>query len=95
MQSRFEAYKKHVVRPFFRDHFARLDRQIVLVDALSAIDRGPAALGDLERTLAAVLACFRTGANGFLSGLMPRRIDRILLAATKADHMPRASHDNE
>ncbi len=93
LQSRFEAYKKHVVRPFFRDHFARLDRQIVLVDALSAIDRGPAALGDLERTLAAVLACFRTGGNGFLSGLMPRRIDRILLAATKADHMPRASHD--
>ena len=93
LQSRFESYKKNVVRPFFRDHFAKLDRQIVLVDALSAIDRGPAALGDLERTLAAVLACFRTGSNGFLSSLMPRRIDRILLAATKADHMPRTSHD--
>lgn len=93
LQGRFESYKQRVVKPFFRDHFARLDRQIVLVDALSAIDRGPAALSDLEHTLAEVLACFRTGNQGFLASLMPRRIDRILLAATKADHMPRASHD--
>ncbi|MCU0791024.1 MAG: YcjX family protein, partial [Nitratireductor sp.] len=31
MTDRYEAYKDVVVRPFFRDHFARLDRQIVLV----------------------------------------------------------------
>jgi predicted YcjX-like family ATPase len=37
-----------VVRPFFRDHFQRIDRQIVLVDVLAAIDAGPAALGELE-----------------------------------------------
>src|SRR5689334_13779800 len=32
MRRRYEAYKDVVVRPFFRDHFARLDRQVVLVD---------------------------------------------------------------
>ena len=36
MARRYEAYKKEVVRPFFRDHFARIDRQVVLVDALGA-----------------------------------------------------------
>src|SRR6201991_2078451 len=41
MVRRYEAYKDHVVRPFFRDHFARLDRQIVLVDALAAFNSGP------------------------------------------------------
>ena len=30
MRRRFEAYKEVVVRPFFQDHFARLDRQVVL-----------------------------------------------------------------
>ncbi|MFN5526078.1 YcjX family protein, partial [Bradyrhizobium sp.] len=30
MARRYESYKDIVVRPFFRDHFARLDRQIVL-----------------------------------------------------------------
>ena len=40
------------MRPFFRDHFARLDRQIVLVDALAALNAGPDAVRDLERALA-------------------------------------------
>src|SRR3954453_23283784 len=48
MVRRYEAYKDVVVRPFFRDHFARLDRQIVLVDALAAFNAGPEALHDLE-----------------------------------------------
>jgi predicted YcjX-like family ATPase len=90
---RFESYKAHVVQPFFRDHFAHLDRQIVLVDALSAINGGPEALRDLERTLAAVLACFRTGRGSWLSWFLPRRIDRLVFAATKADHVHHASHD--
>ena len=67
---RFESYKSHVVKPFFRDHFARLDRQIVLVDALSAVNGGPRALGDLQRTIEGVLACFKPGANTWLSTIL-------------------------
>lgn len=93
LERRFESYKLHVVKPFFRDHFARLDRQIVLVDALSAINAGAAAVQDLERTLTSVLACFRPGASTWLSAVMPRRIDRLLFAATKADHLHHTSHD--
>src|SRR5664280_2876846 len=51
MIRRYEAYKDVVVRPFFRDHFARLARQVVLVDALSAFNSGPEALVDLEACL--------------------------------------------
>ena len=90
---RFESYKTHVVQPFFRDHFARLDRQIVLVDALSAINAGSAALSDLQRTLEAVLTCFRPGVNSWLSSILSRRIDRLLFAAAKADHLHHSSHD--
>jgi uncharacterized protein len=93
MERRFEAYKAIVVKPFFRHHFARLDRQIVLVDALQAINRGPEALLDLERALADVLGCFRPGHNSFFSSLVGRRIDKVLIAATKADHLHHESHD--
>jgi predicted YcjX-like family ATPase len=93
MARRYEAYKSVVVRPFFRDHFARLDRQIVLVDVLSALNAGPAAVGELETALGAVLASFRLGRTNWLSGLVTRRIDRILFAATKADHLHHADHD--
>ncbi len=93
MARRYEAYKSHVVRPFFRDHFARLDRQIVLVDALAALDGGPAAVADLERAMTDVLDCFRTGANTLWSSLFAPRIDRLVFAATKADHLHHTSHD--
>lgn len=90
---RYEAYKSVVVRPFFRDHFARLDRQIVLVDVLAALNAGPAAVAELEAALAGVLASFRLGRTNWLTGLVSRRIDRILFAATKADHLHHGDHD--
>ena len=90
---RFAAYKERVVRPFFRDHFARLDRQIVLVDALGAIHDGPRAVEDLRRTLGEVLSAFRPGAGSWLGRLLgARRVDRILFAATKADHLHHTQH---
>ena len=93
MERRFEAYKARVVRPFFRDHFARIDRQIVLVDVLGAIHRGPAAVEDLRRAMGDILAAFRPGHNTFLSQLLRgRRVDRILFAATKADHLHHNQH---
>ncbi|WEX07419.1 YcjX family protein [Chelativorans sp. AA-79] len=93
MERRYEAYKTHVVKPFFREHIARLDRQIVLVDAMQAINAGEPAVKDLERALTEILACFRPGRGSLLTGLVSRRIDRILIAATKADHIHHESHD--
>lgn len=93
MERRFEAYKDKVVRPFFRDHFARLDRQIVLIDVLAALNAGPAALADLESALDGILAGFRIGRNSWLSSLFRHRIGKVLFAATKADHLHHTSHD--
>jgi predicted YcjX-like family ATPase len=93
MRRRYDSYKRVIVQPFYREHFARLDRQIVLVDVLSALNAGPDALRDLEGALASVLACFSAGRKSMLSALFSPRIDRILFAATKADHLHRSSHD--
>src|SRR5690606_37594182 len=93
MERRYEAYKPHVVKPFFRDHVARLDRQIVLIDAVQALNAGPEAMAELERALTEILACFRPGRGNVLTDLFSRRIDRILIAATKADHLHHESHD--
>jgi len=93
MRRRFESYKDIVVRPFFRDHFARLDRQIVLVDVLAALNAGPAAVRDLERALESILGCFQIGRRTLLSTLFAPRVNKILFAATKADHLHHVSHD--
>jgi predicted YcjX-like family ATPase len=93
MRRRYDAYRSVVVRPFFREHFARLDRQIVLVDTLAALNAGPAAVRDLERALTAILDCFQIGRRTLLSTLLQPRVDKILFAATKADHLHHTSHD--
>ncbi|SHI65519.1 hypothetical protein SAMN05444000_102173 [Shimia gijangensis] len=93
MERRYEAYKSRVVKPFFRDHFARIDRQVVLVDALGAIHKGPRAVEDMREAMADILTAFRPGSNGFLARLLRgKRVEKILFAATKADHLHHAQH---
>jgi predicted YcjX-like family ATPase len=90
---RFEAYKDKVVGPFFREHFARIDRQIVLTDTLGALHAGPRAVEDLRQAMSAILSAFRPGRTGWLAALLgKRRIERILFAATKADHLHQGQH---
>ncbi|SEQ02893.1 hypothetical protein SAMN05428995_102361 [Loktanella sp. DSM 29012] len=92
-ERRFESYKRHVVRPFFRDHFAKIDRQVVLVDVLGAINAGPRALDDLRSAMADILTAFNPGRNSFISRIFNgRRVERILFAATKADHLHHTQH---
>tara|TARA_R110002051_G_scaffold93824_2_gene163615 strand:+ start:33332 stop:34744 length:1413 start_codon:yes stop_codon:yes gene_type:complete len=90
---RFESYKRNVVKPFFRDHFAKIDRQVVLVDVLGAIHAGPPAMDDLRNAMAAILGAFRPGRSAFLARLFQgRRVEKILFAATKADHLHHSQH---
>ena len=93
MERRYNSYVSKIVRPFFFGHFARLDRQIVLVDMLSALNAGAAAVQDLKTALTQVMACFRMGSNSILSEIFGRKIDRIMFAATKADLLHQNSHD--
>ena len=89
---RFRAYQSKVVKPFFRDHFAKIDRQIVLVDGLEALSAGPRALEDLRGSMADILTCFKPGANNLFTWLTGTRVERILFAATKADHLHHKQH---
>jgi len=92
LERRYESYKSQVVQPFFTRHFKSLDRQIVLVDVLGALNGGPDAMSELEASLLGALSAFRPGRQSWLAGLLGRRIDRVLFAATKADHVHSCNH---
>ncbi|WP_158227211.1 YcjX family GTP-binding protein [Mangrovitalea sediminis] len=95
LERRFEAFKKQVVGAFYRDHFAAFDRQIVLVDVITALNSGPETFRDMQKALEVVLESFRYGRNGLLSRFFSRnRIDKLVFAATKADHVPTPQHAN-
>ena len=92
-ERRFEAYKRLIVKPFFREHFARIDRQVVLVDVLGALASGPRAFEDLRQAMADILGAFSPGRGAWLARLLgQKRVGRILFAATKADHLHHAQH---
>ncbi len=93
MKRRYNSYVNRVVKPFFINHFSRLDRQIVLVDALAPLNAGPEAVKDLKHALSDILSCFRPGRTSLLNAFLGKKIDRILFAATKADHLHHTSHD--
>ncbi len=72
-----------------------MDRQIVLVDVLGALHKGPRAIEDLRRTMTDILQAFRPGTNSTLGRLLRgARVDRLVFAATKADHLHHSLHPN-
>ena len=93
MKRRFEAYKDQIVAPFYYKFFTRLDRQIVLVDALEAINAGPEEVQSLKQCLSEILKSFNPGASHWLTSIWNKKIDRLVFAATKADHLHHHNHD--
>jgi predicted YcjX-like family ATPase len=94
MRHRYDRYCAEVVTPFYREQFSRFDRQIVLVDLLTPLNRGPAGFADLQATLDMVMRSFRYGSSGLLARLFRPRIDTLLFAASKADHVAHNQHNN-
>jgi predicted YcjX-like family ATPase len=92
LDRRYEAYKEGVVKPFFRNHFSRIDRQVVLADVLGAVAAGPEAVGEMRAALADTMAAFRPGPNSWLAPIIGKRVERILFAATKADYLHHTQH---
>jgi uncharacterized protein len=95
MAQRYEVYKTEVVEEFYAEHFRRYGRQIVLVDVLRALLAGPEAFDDTRLALEAILPSFRYGRRGILARLIgAAAIDKVMFAATKADHVPELQRDH-
>ena len=95
MEQRFEAYKTEVVMPFYEQYFRNYSRQVVLVDVLGALLAGHEVFEDTRRAIDAILESFRYGNSGIIGRLLRNaRIEKVLFAATKADHVPEVQRDH-
>jgi predicted YcjX-like family ATPase len=95
MAERFEVYKREAVSRFYEEHFRNYRRQIVLVDVLRALLAGRDAFEDTRLALDAILDSFRYGHGGIIARLFNGpHIDKVLFAATKADHVPDVQRDH-
>ncbi|WP_271459719.1 YcjX family protein [Pantoea leporis] len=94
LQQRFNYYCQHVVKGFYKNHFLRFDRQIVLVDCLQPLNSGPQAFNDMRLALTQLMQSFHYGQRTLFRRLFSPVIDKLLFAATKADHVTSDQHAN-
>jgi predicted YcjX-like family ATPase len=87
LMQRFKHYKTQVVQPFYKEHFKGFDRQVVLVDCLSALNRGFHSYQDLQKALDWLMGSFQYGSSNILNRLFQPKIDKLVFAASKADHI--------
>lgn len=97
LRSRFIEYKEQVVKVFYQQHFLRFDRQIVLADCLTPLNActdnsGSESFADLQLAIDMILESYNYGKSGLFSRLFSPKIDKLLFAATKADHVTSEQH---
>jgi len=94
METRFETYKQEVVKKFYDEQFSHFDRQIVLADLLKTLNTSYETFLDMQQSLTGVLQSFHYGRSSLFQRLFDNRIDKVLFAATKADHVASNQHHN-
>lgn len=92
LQSRYQEYQNKVVKRFYKEYFSTFDRQIVLVDCLQPLNAGHESFHDMKGALEQIMKSFRYGRSSLLKRLFSPRIDKILFASTKADHVTPDQH---
>ena len=97
LRSRYIEYKEQVVNVFYQQHFLRFDRQIVLADCLTPLNAcsdnsGSESFADLQLAIDMILESYSYGKSGLISRLFSPKIDKLLFAATKADHVTAEQH---
>ncbi|MGL6315557.1 YcjX family protein [Vibrio sp. WXL103] len=92
--SRYRQYQTNVVKRFYKDYFSSFDRQVVLVDCLSPLNKGRESFQDMRFALEQIMQSYRYGQSNLLTRLFAPKIDKALFVATKADHITPEQHPN-
>lgn len=94
LEQRFNAYKKELVADFYKNYFTKFDRQIILVDCLQPLNKGPEVFADMRAAIGQLVQSFNYGRNSIVKRLFNPQIDKLLFAATKADHITPEQQQN-
>ena len=94
LRARFLEYRERVVKRFYKDHFLKFDRQIVLADCLTPLNKGKHSFTDLQQAISMIMESYSYGQSSLFSRLFSPKIDKLLFAATKADHVTPEQHSH-
>jgi predicted YcjX-like family ATPase len=92
-ERRYKRYIKELVDPFYKTFFSRIDRQLVLVDVVSALNAGSEYVDDMRQALANITDSFAYGSQNRFLQLFRPKIDKVIFAATKIDQVVSEDHE--
>jgi predicted YcjX-like family ATPase len=93
-ERRYQQYIKELVEPFYKTFFRRINRQLILVDVVSALNAGPAYLDDMRQAMTNITDSFAYGSQNRLLQLFRPKIDKVIFAATKIDQVVSEDHES-
>ena len=94
MQQRYVNYVKDTVKPFYKDFFKSVDRQVILIDTLKALNGGKENFDDMMIAFTRIIDSYRVGLTGFISKLISPKVERIVFLSSKPDRILMNQHEN-
>lgn len=69
LKTRFKEYQDKVIRPFYKEYFSTFDRQLLLVDCFTPLNRGKAQFDDMTQALNGIMESFKFGRDEYAQSL--------------------------
>ncbi|EER46544.1 hypothetical protein AM305_11690 [Actinobacillus minor NM305] len=89
LKKRYQHYQQKIVKPFYENYFSQFDRQVILADCLTPLNHGYDEFLEMKIGLQQLFKHFHYGNRTLFHRLFSSNIDKLLFAATKADHVTR------
>lgn len=87
LKKRYRQYQEKIVKPFYENYFSQFDRQVILADCLTPLNHSQQAFIEMKIGLQQLFKHFHYGNRTLFHRLFSSNIDKLLFAATKADHI--------
>ncbi|RIY33539.1 hypothetical protein CKF54_02720 [Psittacicella hinzii] len=87
LQKRYQTYVQTFVKDFYKEHFERFDRQIILIDCLTPLNHSAQAFNETQLALEQIFQNFQYGSRNLWNRLFSPQIDKLVFAASKTDHV--------
>lgn len=87
LKKRYQHYQQKIIKPFYQDYFSQFDRQVILADCLTPLNHSQQAFIEMKIGLQQLFKHFHYGNRSLFHRLFSAKIDKLLFAATKADHI--------
>jgi predicted YcjX-like family ATPase len=90
---RYNRYISQIVEPFYKKFFRPINRQVVLVDVINALNGGPDYIDDMRQAISNISDSFTYGSQSPIRSLFRPKIEKVIFAASKIDQVVAKDHD--